>query len=158
MIPLSSNASIVHEDKKSGVKYKLRFLTDSALQAEYLLVTQEERKQLEKFEQQAAAELPQPKGFDAKDKKQAETRERALLIRGYALLAEDRQKNPTQYVRTMDSYINIFLGGWEGCEEPFPKDRKPAAMFTLFQKMEMYRAIQDHIGTLTGLTVDESKN
>ena len=146
MIPLTSDQQLTVPDDK-GNKYEFKYLTALDDAVEFSALAKREREDREKFYKKAKAELPKNAG------------EKNIDIRAYELLIEDREANPRQYLSLCNTYINIFVVGWQGKGLlPFPKSGKPADAVRIFEKYKLYRLIQNNIAELTGLVFDEVKN
>jgi hypothetical protein len=130
---------------KNGVVYHLKYLTELENQVKYIQLTNQEQEDRRKFFDKAKAELPKNAG------------EEKTNLRAYEMLLKEREANPRQHLSLCNSYIDIFVIGWDG-GIPFPKSGKASDGIRLFEKYALYRLIQENITELTGLVFDEAKN
>jgi hypothetical protein len=150
MIPVHEGQTLDHSEK-TGVVYKLRYLTEIDRIGEYRRIAMAEQAERDSFIPSATEEVKKKKVPDTK-------REEAIIALAADMLLKKRKSEPESSYKTFDAYIDLFLCGWSGIKTKFPDDGKPSKCFPMMSKMVMFRIIESHLGELIGLTETEIKN
>jgi hypothetical protein len=142
MIPICEQTLDV---KAGSGTVSLKYLTDRDRQVRYLKITRQEQTDRERHKAAARTNLGD------------QATESEITLEAYRLQVAERESSPEVAIDLIDSYIDLFVVGWD-FSVPFPDNGRPSAMFPIYAKFELYSLIRDNLDELTGLTVDEGKN
>ena len=135
MIPIVAGQTLEVTDRQGKV-HKLRYITELDNQMEYFKLSQIRRKEIDRFEAEVEAEGNLPE--------EPKQREIELYQRATDKQTSWRNENPESWFPLLDRYIKLFV-----------VDEEPVLYHP---KMVLWGLIQENMYTLTGLTVEDSKN
>ena len=157
MIPISSEKVLkIPDPDGSDVIYHLRYLLDEQ-QPQFLELYDQLQKGRESFLSVSKKEIE--KEYRGKRFKKGE-KESLVYARSSLLYFQSIRENAVNFVKFMDSWINLFLCGWESKKtkiDPFPGDNRPSRCFGLQDKFIAFTMVMNSIDELCMLKADEVK-
>jgi hypothetical protein len=150
MIPMSADQTLEVPDPSGSGHFKFRYILDKH-QPEFIRLYRELGKRQSAFLSEASDQAR----AEMKGKKiSAGELQRITGSIASQKFIESLQETPDEFLKFIDSWINLFVCGWSSNVE-FPD--RPSACFGIADKLTLFSLILSKMTSLSGLGVDEVK-
>ena len=155
MIPISPDQKREYTDPESGTVYEFRYLTGEH-QADFMKLYAKTSGTIEKFIPEARRTVLQ----GVRGRRPSKQKIEKMVIERATKLAENSiSTDETENLEYAQNLVDIFLCGWRGNGlPPFPKDNRPHRYFKTNDLYKMVNVINEMIGDLAGISIEEAKN